>query len=389
MSSEIVKFNEIAATAPQILETSKLRVSKAKEAGEGLLSKMVQMNDQIDEEANSYLVKARKTLDLINKQRKPITQFLDAVKMEFTTIEADLDPKKVDSIVARIIKRRNDYATAKLEEQKKREEEARRKQAIEKEKADVQANIEIALENYFSEYVTDFIQGVYDRFNAMTLETFTQVEQWIRTLSGAYDRNHFEQFQVGVSTIYLTKDDKVAIKVRVMNEKFPELTNRFAEKIKEIKIDLISKLPSKKVELEQISKANAAEAARLKAEKEKRENEEKERLAQQQKEAADKAKAEAGAKAKAAGMQSMFDAELIQKANRTGYDITVKHPAGYGLVFQFWFEKEGKDLTIDQMEKKTLGQMKAFCEKYAHKNDEIIQSPYLEYKEIAKVAARK
>lgn len=389
MSSEIVKFNEIAASAPQILETSKLRVSKAKEAGEGLLSKMVQMNDQVDEEANSYLVKARKTLDLINEQRKPITQFLDAVKKEFTTIEGELDPKKADSIVARIIKRRNDYATARLEEQKKREEESRRKQAIEKEKAEVQANIEIALENYFSEYVTDFIQDVYNRFNAMTLETFTQVEQWLRTLSGAYDRNHFEQFQVGVSTIYLTKDDKVAIKVRVMNEKFPEMTNRFAEKIKEIKIDLISKLPSKKVELEQISKANAEEAARLKAEKEKRENEEKERLAQQQKEASDKAKAEAGAKAKASGMQSMFDAELMQKANRTGYDITVKHPAGYGLVFQFWFEKEGKDLPIDQMEKRTLGQMKAFCEKYAHKNDEIIQSPYLEYKEIAKVAARK
>jgi len=89
-------------------------------------------------------------------------------------------------------------------------------------------------------------------------------------------------------------------------------------------------------------------------------------------------------------MQAMFEAETSdEKATRTGYDMIVKHPSAYAYIFQFWFDKEGKNLAIDEIEKKSLKQMKTFCEKYAHKNDETIQSPYIEYKEIVKVAARK
>lgn len=394
MSTELAKFTEITATAPEVLAKSQTRVANAKQAGENLLAKLVaEMNDQGDEEANSYLVKARKTLELITNERKPITQLLDAVKKEFTTIEADLDPKRAESIVSRIQDIRNKYATWKLEEQKRKEAEAAKIKAVEKEKSDTRAAIEISLANWFNEFQTDSIQTLHDTFNEMALATFEQDKKSIIDWPEVYPIEHFNSFKLSVTTLYLSKDDKIALKVDVSDGKYDEFKTTYKAKIAETKADLVSKMPSKKAELEAIADAeknNAAEAERLKAEKDKREQAEKDRIAKEKSEADAKAKTEADAKAKAAEMQTLFNVESQTTAKeRTGYEIIIKHPAAFGLIFQFWFEKEGKDLPIDQLEKKTLGQMKSFCEKYAHKNNETITSPYIQYKEEVKVQARK
>jgi len=394
MSTELVKFTEITATVPQVLEQSKSRVEKAKSAGETLLGRIIStMDDKADEEANNYLVKARKTLDLIMKQRKPITQLLDAVKKEFTTLEADLDPKRADSIVARIQVVRNTYATQKLEEQRKREEEAQKQKAIEKERAETRAAIEISWGNWFNDHLAECVKEIHAIFNNATVSSIDSVKAQIVKYSEVYPVEHFEAFRVGVTTLYLTKDDKIALKVEVSDGKYNQFHAAFKAKISEVKADLVSKLPSKKAELEAIAEAeknNAAEAARLKAEREKREKEENERQAKEKAEADARIKADAEARAKASEMQTLFNTESsVQAKERTGYEMIIKHPAAFGLIFQFWFEHEDKDLAIDQLEKKTLGQMKAFCEKYAHKNSETIQSPYIEYKEQVKVQARK
>jgi hypothetical protein len=389
--NEIVKFQEFAATAPQVLEENKLRVSNALNAGRNLLQKVETegMSDDIDTELNRYQVKAKKTYDLIVKTRKPITQLFDQIKKEFTGTEADLDPKKPDSIYSQIQNKRNKWAQKKLDEQKKREQEIQRKQAVQKEKAEVEAQVSTSLESYFNDYLSNYADQLYDYFNSSTLADLVETEKRIRTANSEYPKEHFDQFKVSVTTIYLSKDDKIALKVDVMDGKYGEFKKRYSEKIKEVKVDIISKLPSKRAELEQLAKASAEEASRLKAEQEKRKQEEKERRAKEKKEAEEKAKVDAETKKKAAEMQSMFDAEVTEKAIRSGYEIIVKHPVGFASIFQFWFEREGKNLPLDQIEKKSLKQMKTFCEKYAHKNNETIQSPYLEYKEIAKVAARK
>lgn len=387
--SEIVKFSEIAATVPQLLEQSKTRVLNATTVGQAVLADMAQMDDTKDEKANAYLVKARKTLELINTSRKPITQLLDTIKKEFTNLERELDPKNADSIVAKIQQRRNEYATAKLEAQKKKEEEAKRLAAIQQEKAEVEASIEAALSGYYADFKAKKIQSLYDLYNAICLNNLEEYSGHIKTFSEVYPKEHFEGFTTSITTIYLTREDKVAIKAMVMEGKYQEFAKDFAESIRGEKIDLASKLPAKKAELEEMAKATAAQAKAMAEAMARREQEEKERIARQRKEAEEKAAAEAKAKQEAAKMQALFDAQQAEKVNRTGYEITVKHPAGFGLIFQLWYEYEGKNLAIDQMEKKSLGQMKAFCEKHAHKNDEKLESPYLSYKEIVKTAARK
>lgn len=395
MSTELVKFQEITASAPAVLEQNKTRVANATKAGEAILATISHdMNDLADAQANAYLVKARKTLELITEQRKPITQLLDAFKKEFTTIEAELDPKRAESVVARIQKIRNDYATAKLVEQKRREAEAERQRAYDAEKATVTAHIETQLGRYMVAYVGYTVQSMYDLFNGATLASIDGVASRIAGYADSFPRAHYDAFKTSIDTLYVTNEEKAAIKAQVMQSKEVEYMQMFKDKIAETKADLGTRIPSRKAELQSIAEAektNKAEAERLKALQDQKDKAEAERIAKEKAEADAKIKAEADAKAKAAEMQTLFDATAASEPvkERTGYEIIIKHPAAYGLIFQFWFEKEGKDLPIDQLDKKTLGQMKAFCEKYAHKNNETIKTPYIDYKEQVKVQARK
>jgi len=47
----------------------------------------------------------------------------------------------------------------------------------------------------------------------------------------------------------------------------------------------------------------------------------------------------------------------------------------------FWWEKEGVKLPLDKIENTKISQMVAFCEKYAHKQSEKIESEYVKYEE--------
>jgi len=69
---------------------------------------------------------------------------------------------------------------------------------------------------------------------------------------------------------------------------------------------------------------------------------------------------------------------------KEGYSIQLKSSAGYLLLVQFWFEKEGKTLAIDKFEKMTFDRVKRFCEAYAIKNDEFLESPLLSYEPVYK-----
>ncbi len=83
----------------------------------------------------------------------------------------------------------------------------------------------------------------------------------------------------------------------------------------------------------------------------------------------------------------MFDEKGPE--TRSGYQITILHQAGAVEIFNFWFQKEGANCTIDEIEKKSIAQMKGFCERVAHKDGEMIQSKYLKYEPVYKAVNRK
>ena len=79
-------------------------------------------------------------------------------------------------------------------------------------------------------------------------------------------------------------------------------------------------------------------------------------------------------------------ADLFTEAPKVkeGYDIKVLNPAGYLQLISFWFENEGKNLTNDKIESMSITRIKAFCEKYAVKNDVTIESKLLVYEPVYK-----
>jgi len=396
MTTELAKFHEIIAPAPVLLEKSAERVEKAKEYGFQLLSKIEQkgMNEEMDREANDYLVKVRKTSELINEQRKPITQLLDQIKKNFTSLEAELSPKAEGGIYALVQAHRDTYAKKKLEEQRKREEEALRKKAIEDEKVHVREEIETKLADYFIDHLRAKKEELYTIFNETTLEKFDECKESISSFSEKYSDGHYKAFTTTAHTIYLTSEEKTKIKAEVMEEKHAGYTAAFQSEIKEVKKSLWDMLPSKKAELKAIAEANAEEAERLQKEKQDREQKERERLAKEAEERRQQEEQAARTRKEEASMNNLFNATADSQdqdsptQERTGYNIIVTHPAGYVQIFQFWFEDEGSNLSMEAIEKRTVKQMKAHCEKIAHKTGEKIQSPYIRYEEIVKTKAR-
>jgi hypothetical protein len=73
---------------------------------------------------------------------------------------------------------------------------------------------------------------------------------------------------------------------------------------------------------------------------------------------------------------------------REGYEIEVLDQRGYNLLVEFYFEKKGKTESIDKLDKKSLGSIRKFCERWAKKNNEKIISPFLNYKPTLKVVAK-
>lgn len=159
-----------------------------------------------------------------------------------------------------------------------------------------------------------------------------------------------------------------------------------------------------KREEEQRQENERLEALRLENERLESERRERERL-QQEEIQTEKAEADRLAREKAEFAQSsMVAGSLFDQVSATavlptgpearqGYEIIVKHPAGWVEIFQFWYQKKGVTMAPDKMGSVKLESMKTFCESAAKDTDkqkgEKISSKYLEYVLDVKAINRK
>ena len=140
-----------------------------------------------------------------------------------------------------------------------------------------------------------------------------------------------------------------------------------------------------------------AEESKRNAEADQKAREEQERLRQQQEDEAAKKKAaeEIELKKVADDAAAMFTqtAEAAEISDgpesRSGIEITVKHAAGIVELFQFWFTRESTSMTIDDMMKKSIAQMKTYAEKVALREGTKISSKYLAYKDTTRSINKK
>lgn len=392
------QIDSLVMQTNEAITANQTSVSRAKQAGFALIDEIEQkgMSDEIDEKCNTMLVKIRKTSVIMLEKRKPITQMFDTLKKVFTGLENELDPKTNGSVYNQIQAFRDNYAAEKAETARKVEIERQRLLAIENEKVDVRSKVSLALNEYFESHLQVSIDLLTNLFNNMNLSNFEPNSQAIKAFPVDYDRKHFDRFTKSVQVIYIDQNTITSIVDETKSdEQFKLLSEVYWNKIDDLKLNLIEKLPGKLQELKAIAEAelkDKEEAERLKQQQAEREAEEK--LKQQQE--AENRKKEAEMKAeqeKSTGqMQNLFDATPTETVNtsqvRTGFEITITHQKGWLEIFNFWYLNAGHDLPIDEIGRKSLDQMKTFCQNYAAKEGEKITSPFVKYKETFKAVAK-
>lgn len=398
---QTINVEEISTTmenAGLILVANETFADKAVKGAQGLLDTVEGsgMSDELDVALNDWQVKAKQAVTILNNRRAPITQMMTKLAGLFTAQEGKLDPKKPESVYAKIQNHRNAWATHKANEKRKKDQEILDKQNRDKEIISIKGDIQSNLRAIFNQKIADFKKSILNKYNLLTLENVAEVKAYIEQRPTLYPKDAFIKLEPTVFAVHIKQQEVDQLIFDEREKLYDELTDLFRENMEVEKSNTLELIPSRILELKEIAKAGAAEKARLEKIAEDRRIADEARQALEQKEQAEKDKLNVQATIQLETAGVLFDAtaaltevkESTGKA-RSGYKISVSNTDGWGAIFMFYFEKEGKGLSVEEFGKKTLNQMKAFAEKHALKKDEKIDSPFISYEEEFKAVATK
>ena len=89
----------IVSSAPAAYNENTVSHDRCIEAGNQLLALMRQgMTDELDQQAATFIEKARKTVRKMNDKRAPLTKLFDEVRGAFTGMENDIDVTKSGTV---------------------------------------------------------------------------------------------------------------------------------------------------------------------------------------------------------------------------------------------------------------------------------------------------
>ncbi|MBW6490983.1 MAG: hypothetical protein K0B15_07280 [Lentimicrobium sp.] len=375
-------------TAPEILTTNRTRVQRANDAGQALLEKMnAGMNEITYNQGMEFIAKIRKTIAVMNENRKPITQIIGEISKQFTSLEADLDVKGKGTIPAKIQGKLDEFAADLARKKADEERLAALRIAKEKARIEVKADVEIKLNEYFAKYLKDSIDSLNRYWAGVTLQTFDEVSTEIMNLDMSFEENAFGLFTYSNQNIHLMPGEVLEIKKAAMASKIPEFQKKFVELYNHRRQEIIDLFNSKHAELLEIENANAQEAERLKKIAEERERAAEADALRKSQELLHKANAEVEVTKSTETVNSLFSESMSVAAPavkiKEQIAINVNGPAGWMALLAFYFEKEAKGLTPEQLEKK-FGFARKFAESYFDKHGEEINSPFLTYVKTAK-----
>lgn len=397
MSTELIKVEEFAAimqSAPDSLKKNTSSVTACNNAGQALLDTIEGeggMNEVLDAEAAEYLKKVKVTITKMEERRKPLTQLFDKVRSVFTANEKAIDPKDKSTIPGKLVYARDQYAAKKREDEKKRQAEAIQKANTEKEKETYKAALEAAIAAHMDLYFNEQSAQLSDMWERLHINSFDLNGKIIREWPLTYPIEHFNQFAKDFPVYYIDAKTKENIKIEAFKGKYDAFAKQYEFDLGDLRQSFVDRLPSKREELTEletlrITNAKAAENA----EKERKEREEAERK-QRELEASQREeirKKEAEGASQTAQMGALFATAAASVASapvnaKITEKIQVLHPSGFVEVYQMWWMNEGKDLTIEELEK-IHKKMITFCEKQANKEDVHLSSKYIRYVEDIK-----
>lgn len=385
-SVEIVRKENIATiinNAPASYEANRRSHDNCVKAGRLLLGEIEAggMTDELDRRAAAFIEKTRKTVKKMNETRSAVTRLFDTFRSEFTALENGIDPAKAGTPAYQLQQQRNHYAA-----KKRAEEEARRRaEAARMEKQRARDSYRQACEEdyrqAFNRTVTQEINRLTDLDARATLENIQAVADTVESTGVELPGSWQPQSAVHLP-MTLTPDECRDIRSEVMAELRPKLAEQYRFEIGDLRADILARLPSKKLELERVAKADAEEAERMKADMAAREaaeaaRKEKER---QEKGAAERQKAEL--ERRKSEMAGLFDQAEAQQAYQPKAKVTkrivVTEARAYLNVVNTWWQHEGCRMTADELAKVFKKQV-TLCEKLANKEGIFIKAEGLEY----------
>ncbi|WP_455787722.1 hypothetical protein [Parabacteroides goldsteinii] len=388
---KVEEFNQIMQSAPATLQRNQASVSACNQTGQALLDTIEAKggisSDELDATVSEYLEKTKITVENMNKRRKPLTQLLATVSKSFTSLESAIDIKSVTTIPYKLQQARNKYAAKKLEEQKKREEEARRIQLVENEKAQYKADITLLLDTTYANYVSRHIKALSGMYDHATLASYNDVCRQIKEANVTFNWTDFaNNVKDTFQTFYMDAATRTGIKNELASIKKVEYTKRYSFELEDLKQSLIDRLPSLQKQLEEqeeLRRTNAVEAARQEEQRRKEQQEQLRKQEEERKRREAEAKAKAEAEKAAAEVQAAFDFSAASMPStptkaKVKKKIQITNPQGFLQVYQMWFTREGINMSMEDLEK-VHKKMITYCEKVVNKEGEEIKSAFVKY----------
>ena len=388
---KVEEFNQIMQSAPATLQRNQASVSACNQTGQALLDTIEAeegiSSDELDATVSEYLEKTKITVENMNKRRKPLTQLLATVSKSFTSLESAIDIKSVTTIPYKLQQARNKYAAKKLEEQKKREAEARRIQLTENEKAQYKADITLLLDTTYANYVSRHIKALSGMYDHATLASYNDVCRQIKEANVTFNWTDFaNNVKDTFQTFYMDAATRTGIKNELASIKKVEYTKRYSFELEDLKQSLIDRLPSLRKQLEEqeeLRRTNAVEAARQEEQRRKEQQEQLRKQEEERKRREAEAKAKAEAEKAAAEVQAAFDFSAASMPStptkaKVKKKIQITNPQGFLQVYQMWFTREGIDMSMEDLEK-VHKKMITYCEKVVNKDGEEIKSAFVKY----------
>ena len=388
---KVEEFNQIMQSAPATLQRNQASVSACNQTGQALLDTIEAeegiSSDELDATVSEYLEKTKITVENMNKRRKPLTQLLATVSKSFPSLESAIDIKSVTTIPYKLQQARNKYAAKKLEEQKKREAEARRIQLTENEKAQYKADITLLLDTTYANYVSRHIKALSGMYDHATLASYNDVCRQIKEANVTFNWTDFaNNVKDTFQTFYMDAATRTGIKNELASIKKVEYTKRYSFELEDLKQSLIDRLPSLRKQLEEqeeLRRTNAVEAARQEEQRRKEQQEQLRKQEEERKRREAEAKAKAEAEKAAAEVQAAFDFSAASMPStptkaKVKKKIQITNPQGFLQVYQMWFTREGINMSMEDLEK-VHKKMITYCEKVVNKDGEEIKSAFVKY----------
>lgn len=335
----------------------------------------------LDEKLKQLVDKFALTVKAMKERREPITRFFDEIRKAFTGMENKLG--KDGEIIVKMHDWRDARARCLDAIEQARARERAEKAAREQELVDLRVHVKSAILAAETAATTADLAALDAIFNGITLQNYGTSKGALREYTPVTDA---APVIPGPALRRVTPEEYQGVINAVLPGEIARLQLERLNAVGDHRARLLARVDSRRAELVRLAEANEEERKRLEAGAAARRAEEAEKQRQQLLNFT-----ETGRQAiETAKTGETLDAVFNQNYSPAAPDVkktmqlNILALAGWGQIFMFWFEREGKTLPADKIEKFTLLRMKTFCEATVNKTGEMIDSPLVSYTELVK-----